>query len=321
MAHKSRSLCQRALSDPSSLTATEKNAILYLPPPSEENQLHQSAFGLPSRAALVAKALDDSDGASLTNEEAEWLSRLGFYNPFVKQTVDESFARLGQRNKTPRADLDLVADAQEAVLSQDERLAKRRAQGQLERVSAEKKRAKEEQMAKIREWRSQPRPKWLQELKDAALPRWGFVVLRTAYSDGDEAWERFKEYWRQTGECQLELWLKNGPELWGTHESVFVSDREALEGADTGALRARVRAMREAGEIPEGVRGDVFLVVDQKALSNEQFAQGRRYVPGPDAKGTVHLRAVDPDYDLEEEPVSTEEPDSGFGGEITVPLP
>jgi hypothetical protein len=78
-------------------------------------------------------------------------------------------------------------------------------------------------------------------MMDAALPRWGFVILHTAYGmEGDDsdcsdaAWQRFHDYFKQTGDYAMGWW-KGGNKLWPTHESVFVSDREALNGADTAA--------------------------------------------------------------------------------------
>ena len=64
-----RTLFQRAIVDPASITPAEKNDMFWLPSPGEENQLHQSAFNLSSRAALIANALAD-DGAALSDPEA-----------------------------------------------------------------------------------------------------------------------------------------------------------------------------------------------------------------------------------------------------------
>ena len=163
-------------------------------------------------------------------------------------------------------------------------------------------------------------------MMDAALPRWGFVILRTAYGmEGDDCdcsdavWQCFHNYFKQTGNYAMGWW-KGGSELWPTHESVVVSDREALDGADTAALRARMRAMREAGQIPEGVCRDVFLVADRNVFCNEQFAQAMSYTKAR-AKGTIYLRAVDPNHDPSVQPVHTEGPYAGFDGEIKVSLP
>lgn len=185
-----RALLQRAISDPVSISP-EENEILWLPPPDEEAQLHQSIFNLPSRAALVAKALPN-DGADLIDAETTWLQRLGSRNPFVKEEPLDVVNSLQRRLDTPWADRGLIADA---------------------------------------------------------------------------------------------------------HQSVMTAD-----------------------EIPEGVRSDVFLVVEKKALSNEQVITGERYFHFREPRKTAYLRAVDPDHDPAT-PVPLEGNYAGFNGEITVPLP
>jgi len=306
-----RVLLQRAISDPASITPEEKNQILMLPPPEEEARLHQSTFNLPSRAALVAKALPN-DGADLSRAESVWLTGLGRRNPF--EPLETSLDALERRLRGPAADRALLADARDAVTTTDERAAIRCAGHQNGRLAKEK----AAERARIQALRELPRPRWLQELRDAAVLRWGFVVFRTAYGD-DDAWRRFREYYGHTGSYAMAQW-QGGSEMWPMHESVFVSDRAALEGADTAALRLKMQAMREAGEIPEGVRDDAFLVADETALSNGQVVAGERYSSMIEPSKTVFLRAVDPDHDSAT-PVPLEGAYKGFEGEITVPLP
>ncbi|KAL2126121.1 hypothetical protein VTI74DRAFT_1647 [Chaetomium olivicolor] len=98
-----------------------------------------------------------------------------------------------------------------------------------------------------------------------------------------------------------------------------MSDRELLDIADTATLLARVRAMREAGQIPEDVRRDVFLVVDKDVFCNEQFVKA---IPISlfNPRGTIWLGVLDPDHDPSPQPVPAEGPFAGFDGEIAVPL-
>jgi hypothetical protein len=322
-----RALLERASADPASITPAEKNDILLLPPADVENQLHQSNFNLNSRAELVAKGLRD-DGAELTFDEARWFRNLGEENPWRKAGIDAWFEGFHRRFRTPIDDRMLLRDAQEVVLTPDEQRARSNAKQRADRLREEKVRFKEEQRAKLRELHGQRRAKWVQSMLDAALPRWGFVVLRTAYPDdesdadnccSDAAWQRLPDYFKGTCKFVLNMW-KGGWDLVPTHENVWVSDREALEGGDTATLRARMRAMREAGEIPEGVRGDVFLVADKDMFCNEFFANGIPYSER-NKRETIRLRAVDPDHDPSAQPVPTEGPYTGFDGEITLPLP
>ncbi|KAK4463646.1 hypothetical protein QBC42DRAFT_323749 [Cladorrhinum samala] len=319
-----RALLERALADPASITPAEKNEILLLPPPDVERELLISTFQIASRDELVAKALPNG-GADLNHEEARWLSILGVKNPFERLTMDESLARFGQRIRRPNDVQELESNAMAAVLTPDENRAIREAWNQLDRLNEKRQQARSEREAEIRELHKLPRAKWIQEMLDAALPRWGFVIVRTAYGDGndspcsDAAWDRFQAFFKDAGGFALHLW-KGGKDLWETHESVWVSDRETMDGADTATLRAQVRAMRAAGQIPEGVRRDIFLVVDENVLRNEQFRQNRRIMP-LNPRGTIRLRAVDPDHDPAVKPVPTEGPYEGFDGEISVPLP
>jgi hypothetical protein len=129
--------------------------------------------------------------------------------------------------------------------------------------------------------------------------------------------ERFREL--ETGEY-VTRWWKGAWHLWPTHESVWVSDRGALDGADTATLRAHMRAMREAGQIPEGVRRDVFLLVDKGVLCHEEFVNTTP-ISASHKRDTIRLRAVDPDHDPTAQLIPTEGPYAGFDGEVAVPLP
>lgn len=278
-----RALLQRAVDDARNLTPEETNAVLRLPPPDEERRLLQEAFGLASREALVVKALAN-DGDDLSFEEARWLERLGAADPFADPSVGAAFGEAEQSLGQPREDRALEKAGRLAVLTIDEGRARANAMRRAREVRGKRRQAAEETRERINELRRLPRAGWVQKMVDAGLPRWGFVVLRTAYGavDGDKAddpcsdaaWARFREYFMQA--CQwvtLHRW-KGAAELHELYEGVWVSDRARLEGADTAALRARVREMREAGEIPEGVRPDIFLVVDEAVLRHEQFVDG-----------------------------------------------
>ncbi len=113
---------------------------------------------------------------------------------------------------------------------------------------------------------------------------------------------------------------KGGRDLMSLHSTFWVSDGTTLAGAGTAALREKVRAMREAGEIPEGVRDDVFLVVDEAVLRNSQFVRGVPISVSQPLSEVLRLRGVDPDHDPTKA-VPTDGPEEGFAGEIEVPLP
>ncbi|KAL2126122.1 hypothetical protein VTI74DRAFT_1648 [Chaetomium olivicolor] len=137
-----------------------------------------------------------------------WLGKLGHENPFEKVSIGESLNHLEQSFQGPIADRELVSNAQSAVLTLDEEQARIQAGHQVARLGEERRRVAGEERAKIHELHRQPRAKWVQEIVDAALPRWGFVIQWTAYSDdhddgddnsgSDAAWKRFQDYFEDT---------------------------------------------------------------------------------------------------------------------------
>ncbi|KAF6835367.1 hypothetical protein CMUS01_05818 [Colletotrichum musicola] len=128
---------------------------------------------------------------------------------------------------------------------------------------------------------------------------------------GDAAWERFKQLYDWTGETMMgKQWRLSGRNLWKSHECVFVSEA-GLHEVSSEELRSRFHAMGDKGEIPEGIRRDCFLVVDEDVLTwMDEVASKGREVQG--SRWTVFLRAVNVDY---------EGKGRGDLGEISVPLP
>ncbi|KAK3934018.1 hypothetical protein QBC46DRAFT_429447, partial [Diplogelasinospora grovesii] len=164
--------------------------------------------------------------------------------------------------------------------------------------------------------------------------------------DDDDAaaacWERFQKYYWQTGETVVLEW-GSGDRLWPLFRTIFVSDA-ALDGAPTDALRARFKAMVEAGEVPPGIRRDGFIVADDAAIRSDETKRpyalrekGRdSWLPAP----TVFVRAVHPDFgasplssvqEQEQQQQAAEggnegqstfdDPMAGFPGAVTLALP
>lgn len=213
--------------------------------------------------------------------------------------------------------------------------------------------------------------KWIRDMLQkgfdgGAHDCWGFVCFRTGgYSDGDgdgdgrakergsvegseSAWEQFQKYYWQTAETVLLEW-GSGDRLWPLFRTI-VSDT-ALDGASTDTLRARFKAMVEAGEVRKGIRKDCFLIADEAAISSDETK--RPYVSNTGTNNmaladlpapTVFVHAVHADYPdigpcLSYVPVPLPEPPStggeggegqgaavidpmaGFTGEVTLALP
>lgn len=106
--------------------------------------------------------------------------------------------------------------------------------------------------------------RWIRDMLRKGFDRggdcWGFVCFRTGGygggkdKGGDSAWARFQKYYWQTAETVLLEW-GSGDRLWPSFGTIFVSDA-ALDGAPADVLRARFKAMVEAGEVQSGIRRD-----------------------------------------------------------------
>lgn len=170
------------------------------------------------------------------------------------------------------------------------------------------------------------RPRWLHDMFDAKLARFGFVIFRITYREGTEQkWQVFRSIYDNTKiEVYCKCWRRAG-NLCSIHQPVLVSE-PSLNGATVDVLRQRFKAMREQSEIPDRIATDCFLVVDDVILDHPIIASKAEYQPKapgePDPwQTTFSVRAVDPDYDPTEYSTSGEGDLSGFRGEISIPLP
>lgn len=298
-----RHLYWRARDDPDSLSPAERNRVFGRIPPEDEERLCQERLGC-TKEQLYEKALTQSDDLSML--ECDMIIRGCDYDwkATVNKATDlERIMRLSNEDRT------LVLKARDSIKGPAilQATGKRK---QYTRVRAEEAHQKK---TFLRAASHAQRAEWVQDMVDRDLPRWGFVVMRTEYSDprSDEAWKKLKERYDSLGSQIMHSWGGQPPraELWRTHETVFVSDA-ALEGASADTLRERFKSMRE--DLPEGIRRDCFLVQDKLADRS--------------------VRAVNPDFDAEA-PLGTEEVSydapgtsitlqdlEGFSGEIQVPL-
>lgn len=311
-----RALFNRAIDDPTSITRAESNEIRRLPPPDEEDRIIREKLTCDSKAELVSKAAASPE--TLTREEVDYL--LPQYHRCVKPEDDRLMCK--------------AIDAVDAIKPSDEQAAVSNAYKRRSQWRAEERAERERKHQRLEYLRSLPRAEWVQRMVDADLQRWGFVCFRTAYGleeTSDERWELFKAWYTTAGEHVAMIW-KGFRDLWPKHTTLFVSD-PALDGCSAELLRERFRGMRAAGEIPDGLRTDVFLVADERAISDGCILSGKRYTTVPcvmNIFGTANkyrgrvdaplLRAVDPDYD----PTTTvpmEGPYAGFKGEISYRLP
>ncbi|KAF6804027.1 hypothetical protein CSOJ01_10479 [Colletotrichum sojae] len=293
-----KALYVRAVENPSVLTLAEKYRVLGRLPPDQEDEICMQHFGL-TWGELIAKALADPE--ELSKEELDVICD-------GVQTKD-LFHGVWYFGALPYLSLEEDKLKRHALRRAREALDYESAEPAAKERALGRRRAINESLAE-----ESYRYKWISKVMDAGLPRWGFVVFRTGYDakySGDAAWERFRELYDRTGETMMgKQWRLSGRNLWKSHECVFVSEA-GLHEASSEELRSRFRAMGEKEEIPEGIRRDCFLVVDEDVITwMDEVASKGKECQG--SRWTVFLRAVNADYKGKEK---------GDLGEISVPLP
>ncbi|UPK92329.1 hypothetical protein LCI18_003264 [Fusarium solani-melongenae] len=287
-----RDLYRRAKDDPESLSPAEKNRVFGRIPPEDEERLCQERLGC-TKEQLYERALTQAEDMSML--ECDMVTDL------------ERIMKL------PAEDRDLVLRGREAIKGPAIlRAAEKRKQYTKVRAAEARRRSEELKSASLGH-----RAAWVQDMVDRDLPRWGFVVMRTEYSDprSDEAWKQFQERYETVGKLMMQSWSGRPPkaELWLTLETVFVSDA-ALDGASANALRERFKSMREG--LPEGIRRDCFLVQD-KLLAEAEWLTIRAV--NPDFDPEAPLGTIEVSYESQDTSISVQDLE-GFSGEIQLPL-
>lgn len=188
-------------SDGAGVTRAERNIVHQLPAPEEEDRLCTSKVGL-TMSELRAKAIASPD--SLTEVEcrvifdgADYDSPGRLRNPFWFVHLPPEENELAKRvwdimDDEPQR----VASAREAAaVFRPKRMASLLEKGQRKREEAKRQRDILERANT---------PKWVNEIRDAGVPRWGFIVFRTAYGEGTDAgWRNFIDTYNYTGKMHL----------------------------------------------------------------------------------------------------------------------
>ncbi|KAF7936223.1 uncharacterized protein EAE98_002442 [Botrytis deweyae] len=308
------------LEDPTSVTRAEKNQLLGVPPPDEEDRICKEKTGL-TMAELENKVMTSSD--TLSEEEVNIILFGVMWEP-GKQSVNCKRNLLWSMNLVDE-EQQLVAKVRDFLANDYDNEIHRLVYNRNRALDAVIKQRREQQRAAMTARHVASRPRWVQELITAKLPQWGFVVFRTDYSEEtDEKWRVFKGIYTMTGNTVLKDSWKRASPLIVTSQSIFVSD-PVMDGADTDALRHRFKTMRERQEIPNGIAMDCFLVVDEAVLNHNFISSKTLYKPKPLGdrnpwEFALYLRAVDPDHN-NPATITPQADTSDFTGEITIPLP
>lgn len=330
MTDEERGLYQRIANagsaETAAVTRADRNKALHRPEPEEEDRLCASKVGI-TMPELRAKAITSPD--ILTELECEILIRGADYESPVIMRNPAWISNLPpEEGELAKRVWALLSDEQEnnafkAAFNRDRAAFKPQRDAIMQdKIKRNKERMRKEQERLVRE----ATPKWVNEIKDARLSRWGFVVFRTAYKEGtDTAWRNFVDLYNLTGKAQLTKCWKKSNSLMQKHHPLWVADDASLDGADLSTLRRRFQVMREQGEIPDRLASDCFLVVDEATLSHKFVTSRISYKPKTPGETdlwetTLSISAVDPDHD-HTITAQSEQNATGFTGEISIPLP
>ncbi|KAB8229899.1 uncharacterized protein BDW43DRAFT_321770 [Aspergillus alliaceus] len=314
-----RTLYNRAISDPSSLTDQERRLITHRPLPEEENNLCRNACGL-SMDELIAKAInsnnnnnndDDDDYLSLSfglsNKEARLLTA-GVVQGQSGRILSE-VARLSPEER------DLKARAMEAARTDDVSAAIEVAQRVRQRWTAvQLAAAKALSNDDIRNIQVALKVPWQEHVLQSsstsagdsssdpsssssfggqgpgeAGDRFGLVVFHQQEEEEEEEIGRLSEY-----KSQIRTAIYHG-----LHYSVSLIKDEtrnrftlhwvAVPGGhnndlDPSALRSRFSTMLSNNEVPIGFRRDAFLYVDKEAFHSRETVRPYLWLAEPEPK-------------------------------------
>ncbi|KAF7121923.1 hypothetical protein CNMCM5793_009477 [Aspergillus hiratsukae] len=255
-----RTLYNRAITDPSSLTDAERRIITHRPPPEEEDALCQAACGQ-SMSELVAKAIHNGD--ALTYNEARLIT--------AGVVRNQAGRLLTERARLSAADRDLTHRAAAAAMTEEMKAARTSAQAvqyrwNMVRIAAAEALSDDD----IRNIRYAMRVPWQEHV--LSFPEGTVCGLVLFYADVPE-WPVFK--------AQIETAVFHGlhyKALLMNEAAIakFTLHRVAVADTSVGALPSRFQTMRDNSEIPTGLRSDCFLYADEEALRSRE--EPRSYV-------------------------------------------
>ncbi|RDW90006.1 uncharacterized protein DSM5745_01781 [Aspergillus mulundensis] len=299
-----RTLYNRAISNPSSLTDQERRLITRRPPAEEENTLCQKECGL-TMDELIAKAINSNDkntnGPALSNQESRLL-----LSGVVK---GESGRILSERVRLSLEDRDLMSRAMDAATTDDLRVAREAAQRVNQRLTdawlAAMDTLSNDDIRNLKFAINVPWQEHVLQLQpgstsagdsgqgqglDRERGRFGLVVF---YQEGEGQGEggggrgRLPEY-----KSQIETAIHHG-----LHFSIDIIKDETRgrfalhwvavpgignEELDPSALRSRFSTMLSNSEIPSGFRRDAFLYVDDEAYRSRETARPYLWLAEPE---------------------------------------
>ncbi|KAL6231889.1 hypothetical protein BDW75DRAFT_233224 [Aspergillus navahoensis] len=293
-----RTLYNRAISNPSSLTDQERRLITHRSPPDEEDTLCRNACGL-SMGELVTKAINSSNNNGNDNDGFP-LSSLGL------SYKEASLLTAGVARLSPE-DWDLKARAMEAATTDDIRAAREVAQRVQQRwLEVELAAAKALNNDDIKNiWFTMKVP-WQEHVlqsssasaRDSAPGSdsgpggqgpgeaggcFGLVVF---YPKEEEEGGRLPEYKSLIGTAVYHGLHYSPTLIKDETRDRFTLHWMAVPGSnnsmDPSVLRSRFSTMLSNNEIPAGFRRDVFLYVDDEAFRSRETTRPYLWLAEPE---------------------------------------
>ncbi|GIK02189.1 hypothetical protein Aspvir_006234 [Aspergillus viridinutans] len=259
-----RTLYNRAITDPSSLTDAERRSITHRPPAEEEDALCRSACGQ-SMSKLIAKAIHNGD--ALTYNEAHLLT--------AGVVRNQAGRLLAERVRLSAADRDLTHRAVAAAMTDEMKAARTSAQAVQHRWrTAQNAAAEALSDDDIRNIRYALHVPWQDHV--LSFPEATVCGLVLFYADGPE-WADFK--------AQIETAVYHG-----------LHYKALLMLMDEAAI-AKFQTMRDNSEIPTGLRLDCFLYVDEESLQSRDEARANVWLAEPEETAEplkVHIKHIAP---------------------------
>lgn len=274
-----RTLYNRAITNPSSLTDAERRTITHRPPPEEEDALCRTACGQ-SMSELVTKAIQNGD--SLTYNEAHLLT--------AGVVPNQAGRLLTERARLSAADRDLTHRANAAATTEEMKTAQASAQAVQQRwnvaQSAAFKSLNDDDIRNIRYAMRVPWQEHVLGITDTTVC--GLVIF---FLDVPE-WASFKE--------QIKTAIYHGlhykPQFM-KEAAVAKFTLHWVEDNYANALQSRFTSMRDGNEFPAGLRSDSFLYVDEEALRSRDASRPFVWLWEPEETAEplkVHIKHIAP---------------------------
>ncbi|GLA03490.1 hypothetical protein AnigIFM60653_003123 [Aspergillus niger] len=316
-----RTLYNRAISNPSSLTDQERRLITHRPPPDEEDTLCRNACGL-SMGELVTKAINSSNNHSSGNDGFPLSSPGLSYKEASLLTAGvvqgQSGHILFEVARLSSEDRDLKARAMEAATTDDIRTAREAVQRVEQRwLEVELAAAKALNDDDIRNIRFAMKVPWQEHvLQSSSAPardyapgsdsgpgeegrRFGLVVFYPKEDEGG----RLSEYKSLVGTAVYHG-LHYSPRLIKDEtRDRFTLNWVAVAGSnnsmDPSALRSKFSTMLSNNEILAGFRRDVFLYVDDEAFRSRETTRPYLWLaePAPNSESKTE-RELEPGTEI-----------------------